>query len=85
MGVSDDKCISEATNVVFMILGGCFISEIVLKVKSPFSVSYKNTCKIRLHVYTSLRAGVARSGQPIKTLSDKFSLVRKHRSSNQRP
>ena len=41
--------------------------------------------KIRLHVYTSLRAGVARSGQPIKTLNDKFSLVRKHRSSNQRP
>ena len=34
-----------------------------------------------LHVYTSLRAGVARSGQPIKTLNDKFSPVRKHRSS----
>ena len=44
-----------------------------------------NTCKIRLHVYTSLRAGVARSGQPIKTLNDKFSLVRKHRPSNQKP
>ena len=53
--------------------------------KSLFSVSWKNTCKIRLHVYTSLRAGVARSSQPIKTLNDKFSLVRKHRSSNQRP
>ena len=25
--------VNEATNVVFMILGGCFISEIVLKLK----------------------------------------------------
>ena len=75
--------VNEATNVVFMILGGCFISEIVLNLS--FRWVKKNTCKIRLHVYTSLRAGVARSGQPIKTLNDKFSLVRKHRSSNQRP
>ena len=74
--------VNEATNVVFMILGGCFISEIVLNLSS---VSYKNTCKIRVHVYTSLRAGVARSVQPIKTLNDKFLLVKKHRSSNQRP
>ena len=29
--------VNEATNVVFMILGGCFISEIVFK--SLFSVS----------------------------------------------
>ena len=74
--------VHEVTNVVFMILGGCFISEIVLNLS--FRRVKKNTCKIRLHVYTSLRAGVARSGQPIKTLNDKFSLVRKHRSSNQR-
>ena len=74
--------VNETTNVVFMILGGCFISEIVLNLS--FRWVKKNTCKIRLHVYTSLRAGVARSGQPIKTLNDKFSLVRKHRSSNQR-
>ena len=73
---------NEATNVVFMILGGCFISQIVLNLSFRW---VKNTCKIRLHVYTSLRAGVARSGQPIKTLNDKFSLVRKHRSSSQRP
>ena len=33
-------------------------------------------------MFTLLRAGVARSGQPIKTLNDKFSLERKHRSSN---
>ena len=31
--------VNEATNVVFMILGGCFISEIVLNLS--FSVSYK--------------------------------------------
>ena len=43
--------VDEATNVFFMILRGCFIS------KSVFSV-IKNICKIRLHVYTSLRAGV---------------------------
>ena len=54
--------VNEATNVVFMILGGCFISEIVLNLS--FRWVKKNTCKIRLHVYTSLRAGVARSGQP---------------------
>ena len=64
--------VNEATNVVFMILSGCFISEIVLNLS--FWWVKKNTCKIRLHVYTSLRAGVARSGQPIKTLNDKFSL-----------
>ena len=39
-----------------------------------------------VHVLSyALRAGVARSGQPIRTLNDKFSLVKKHRSSNQRP
>ena len=42
-----------------MILGGCFNSEIVLHLGE-----LKKICKIRLHVYTSLRAGVARSGQP---------------------
>ena len=78
--------VNKATNVVCMILGGCFISEIVL------NLSFRWVKKIldsmltdRLHVYTSLRAGVALSGQPIKTLNDKFSLVRKHCSSNQRP
>ena len=74
--------VNEVTNVVFMILGGCFISEIVLNLSFR---RLKNTCKIRLHVYTSLRAGVARSGLPIKTRNDKFSLLRKRRLSNQRP
>ena len=78
--------VNEATNVVFMILGGCFISEIVLNLSFRWVKKILvNTCNTWLHVYTSLRAGVARSGQPIKTLNDKFSLVRKHRSSNQRP
>ena len=66
----------------FMILRGCFISKIVLNLSFRW---VKKICKIRLHVYTSLRAGVGRSGQPIKTLNDKFLPVRKHRSSNQRP
>ena len=65
-----------------MILGGCFISEIVLTLSFG---ELKNTCKIRLHVYTNLRADVARSGQRIKTPNDKFLLVRKHRSSNRSP
>ena len=79
--------VNEAMNIVFMILSGCFISEIVLNLSFRWvkKILVKFNGKIRLHVYTSLRAGVARSGQPIKTLNDKFSLVWKHRSSNQRP
>ena len=67
--------VNETTNVVFMILSGCFISEIVLNFSFRWVKKILN--KIRLHVYTSLRAGVARSGQPIKTLNDKFSLSEK--------
>ena len=43
--------VNVATNVFFMISGGCFISKII----SLFG-DLKNICKIRLHVYTSLRA-----------------------------
>ena len=49
---------------------------IVSTLWSQWSVSmFTLACEQVLHV----------RGQPIKTLNDKFSLVRKHRSSNQRP
>ena len=77
--------INEATNVVFMILDGCFISEIVLNLSFRWVKKILVKSDSMFTLLTSLRAGVAHSGQPIKTLNDKFSLVKKHRSSNQRP
>ena len=80
--------VNEATNVVFMILGGCFISEIVLNL--PFrwvkKILVKSDSMFTLACEQVLHVRVSPLGQPIKTLrNDKFSLVRKHRSSNQRP
>ena len=74
--------VNEATNVVFMILGG-FISKIVLNLS--FRWVKKILVKSDSMFTLACEQGVARSGQPIKTLNDKFSLVRKHRSSSQRP
>ena len=55
--------VNVATNVFFMISGGCFISKII----SLFG-DLKNICKIRLHVYTSLRAGVAVLGKKMSVV-----------------
>ncbi len=58
--------VNEATNVFFMILRDCFISE------NAINLSPQRARKIGLHVYTSLRTGViiqvARKCQPMKTL-----------------
>ena len=75
--------VNEATNVVFMILGGCFISEIVLnllfrwvkKILVKSDSMFTLACEQVLHVRLSQS----------KHLYDKFSLVRKHHSSSQRP
>ena len=83
---SDLFQVNEAANVVFMLLHGCFTSAIVL---SLFLVSKIATN--RLHVYTSLTTCVViwvrkkGFGQLSKMLNDKFSLVRKHRSSDHKP
>ena len=78
--------VNETSNVFFMTLRGCFISKIVLNlsfrwVKKIFVKSdsmFTVACEQVLYVWV-------RKCQPIKTLNDKFSLVGKHRSSNQRP
>ncbi len=44
--------VNEATNVFFMILRDCFISE------NAINLSPQRVRKIGLHVYTSLEAGV---------------------------
>ena len=68
--------VNEATNVVFMILCGSFISEIVL------NLSFRWVKKI---LVKSVSMFTLAGEQVLHVLNDKFSLVKKHRSSNQRP
>ena len=78
--------VNEATDVFFMILCGCFICEIALNlsfrcVEKSFAKSgsiYTLACEQALHLRV-------RKCLPIKTLNEKFSLLKKFCLSNETP
>ena len=75
--------VNEGTNVVFMILGGCFISEIVLNLSFRWvkKILVKSDSMFTLACEQVLHVRVSQS----KRWAINFHQWKKHRSSNQKP